>query len=176
MNIDLRASSYPSLLEAVGLAVVNCDGMERAIPSVFRAALGVSREFQREIFEAARGLGPQLKITEAAIREGAPEYLDRWQEIASRVRSYAGKRGKIAHAGMSIYGGGIFVEIDDDGVPTGVSRSGTPVASLAKFNRDATEYIEEHEIRELADHVLAVTRDLDRLAGSIAVSRPNFGK
>lgn len=76
---------------------------------------------------------------------------------------------------MSIYGGGLSVELDDDGVPTGIVRSGTPVASLAKFTRAETEYISESEIRELADHVLVVTRDIYKLEGAILVSRPGFG-
>ncbi|MDF0489630.1 hypothetical protein PX554_15960 [Sphingomonas sp. H39-1-10] len=172
MRIDLRATSYPSLLEVVGLAIIRCDEMERAIPGVFRAALNVSLDFQREIFDATRGLEVHLKLTEAAVREGAAEFLGRWQELASRVRSSAGMRGKVAHAGLSIYGGGLIVEVDEDGVPTGIARrAGPPVASLSKYTRAGREEIKESEIRGLAERVLSLENEIRQLAGAIAGRR-----
>jgi len=170
MRIDLRATSYPSLLEAVGLAIIRCDEMERAIPSVFRAALKVSLDFQREVFDATRGLEVHLKLTESAVREGAPQYLERWQELASRVRSPAGMRGKVAHAGVSIYGGGVIIEVDEDGVPTGIARrAGPPVASLSKYTRAGREEIKESEIRELAERVMHLQNEIMKLAGDMIV-------
>ena len=170
MRIDLRATSYPSLLEAVGLAIIRCDEMERAIPSVFRAALKVSLDFQREVFDATRGLEVHLKLTESAVREGAPQYLERWQELASRVRSSAGMRGKVAHAGVSIYGGGVIIEVDEDGVPTGIARrAGPPVASLSKYTRAGREEIKESEIRELAERVMHLQNEIMKLAGDMIV-------
>lgn len=174
MRIDLRATSYPSLLEAVGLAIIHCDEMERAIPGVFRAALNVSLDFQREVFDATRGLEVHLKLTESAVREGAPEFLERWQELASQVRSSAGVRGKVAHACLSIYGGGVIIEVDDDGVPTGIARrAGPPVASLSKYTRAGREEIKEAEIRELAERVLQLENKIRQLAGDIIVKRSN---
>jgi hypothetical protein len=168
MQIDLRATSYPGLLEAVGLAIVHCDGMERAIPSVFRAALDISLTFQRRVFDATRGLEAHLKLTEAAVLEGAPQFHNRWKELATRVRSSAYERGRIAHAGMSIYGGGIAIEIDEQGIPTGnMKRQGRAVASLRKGDKN----ISEVEIRQLADRVLDITTDIGQLAADITVHR-----
>lgn len=170
MQIDLRAASYPSLLEAVGLAIIKCHGMEGAIPSVFRAAMRVTPEFQRSIFEAARGLESHLKITTAAIQERAPEYLVRWLEISKRVRGCAGLRGKVAHADMSIYGGGVAVELDDEGVATGVMRRlGPAVASLHKRSAKGNDEISEAEIRKLTRDIDEVTNDIRQLAALLSV-------
>lgn len=172
MRIDLRATSYSSLLEAVGLAIIRFDGMERAIPGVFRAALNVSLDFQRGVFDATRGLQVHLQLTECAVREGAPEFLERWQGLASRVRSSASLRGKVAHAGMSIYGGGIIIEVDEDGVPTGVAkRKGPPEASLEKSTRAGSETITESEIRELAGRVLLVENEIRQLVADVIENR-----
>ena len=173
MRIDLRATSYPGLLEAVGLAIIRCDEMERAIPHVFGAALNVSLDFQREVFDATRGLEVHLKLTESAVREGALEFLGRWQELTTGVRMSAGMRGKVAHAGMSIYGGGIIIEVDEDGVPTGIAkRAGPPVASLSKYTRAGREDITESEIRELADRVLKLESEIRQFAADVIVNRP----
>jgi len=173
MRIDIRATSYPSLLEAVGLAIIRCDGMERAIPSVFRAALGVSLDFQRGVFDATRGLEVHLKLTEAAVQEGAPDFLKRWQELASRVRSSAGTRGRVAHAGMSIYGGGIIIEVDEEGIPTGIVKTaGPPVESLSKYTAKGREEITEAEIRELAERVLALDHEIVQFAADLIVNKP----
>jgi hypothetical protein len=172
MLIDLRTTSYPSLLEAVGLAIIRCDEMERAIPSVFRAALNVSLDFQREVFDVTRGLEVHLKLAGAAVQEGAPDFLKRWEELASRVRSSAGMRGKVAHAGVSVYGGGVIIEVDEDGIPTGIAkRAGPPVASLSKYTRAGREEITELEIRELADRVLALVNEIGQLAADLSVNR-----
>lgn len=170
MPIDLRADAYPSLMEAIGLAIVRCDGMERSIPRVFRAALNVSIEFQVSVFEATRGLEVHLRLADAAVLEGAPEFYARWQEVASIVRSCAGRRGKVAHSGMSIYGGGLIVEVDEDGAPTGIARvAGPPIASLRKETKMGAENISEQEIRELANRALLAEQELHRLSDDIRV-------
>ncbi|GAA3708689.1 hypothetical protein GCM10022268_17500 [Sphingomonas cynarae] len=173
MEIDLRATSYPSLLQAVGLAIINCDGMEQAIPSVFRAALGVSLDFQKAVFETTRGLEVHLKLVGAAVQEGAPDFLERWEALAGEVRSSAGQRGKVAHAGLSIRGPGIVVELDEDGTPTGVARrAGPSTASLSKYTKQGREEIPEADIRELAERVSRIEREIRNLASDIIVNRP----
>lgn len=172
MRVDLRATAYPSLLEAVGLAIIRCDQMERAIPNVFGAALGVSADFQKEVFEVSRGLDKHLKLTESAVREGAPELLGRWQDLASGVRSSAAMRGKVAHAGISINGGRIIVEVDEDGVPTGIAEpADPPIASLIKHTRSGRETITENEIRKLADRILQLETQIRQFAADVVVSR-----
>lgn len=172
MRIDFRATSYPSLLEAVGLAIIRCDEMERAIPRVFRAALNVSLDFQRGVFDVTRGLDNHLKLTECAVREGAPEFLERWQGLASLVSSSARLRGKVAHARMAIDGGGIIIEVDEDGVPTGIAkRKRPPAALLEKSTRAGSEKITESEIRELADRVLHLENEMRQLVADVIESR-----
>lgn len=171
MTIDLRAASYPALLEAVGLAIIQCHGMEQSIPRVFQAALNTSISFHVAIFEATRGLEIHLKITEAAIREGAPAFVDRWLEVANVVRATAGRRGKVAHSGLSVYGGGLMIELDDDGTPTGFARrAGPPVASLFKATKKGAEQITEAEVRDVAQRALEAQQALAKLASDIAAS------
>ncbi|MHA3839621.1 hypothetical protein ACX0GZ_00145 [Sphingomonas aestuarii] len=173
MRIDLRAKAFPGLLEAVGLAVIHFDAMERAIPSVFRAALNVSTGFQRNIFTVTRGLDTHLKLAEAAVEEGAADFLDRWRLIAKRVRSLSELRGKVAHSGISIYGGGVIVDLDEDGKPTGIlRRAGPPTASLLKSTRGSSEQISEKEVRQLAADILVIEGDIRQLAADITASRP----
>lgn len=172
LTIDLRAASYPSLLEAVGLAIVQCHGMEQSIPRVFQAALNTSIPFHVAIFEATRGLEVHLKVTEAAIREGAPAFVSRWLDVANLVRATAVRRGKVAHSGLSVYGGGIIIEVDEDGTPTGFARrAGPPVASLQKPTKQGPQQITEAEVREVAQRALEAQQALAKLATDIAASR-----
>lgn len=175
MRIDLRATAFPSLLEAVGLAVVHFDAMERAIPLVFRAALNVSINFQRNVFAATRGLHTQLNLTEAAVEEGAVHFLDQWRLLAQRVRSLSELRGKVAHSGISIYGGGVIVNVAEEGNPTGiVRREGPPVASLLKSTRGSSEQISEAEVRQLAADILTIEGSIRKLAAEITACRVRF--
>jgi len=146
--------------------------MEQAIPRVFQAALNTSTTFHVAIFEATRGLEVHLKVTEAAVREGAPAFVSQWLEVANLVRATAGRRGKVAHSGLSVYGGGLIIELDDDGTPTGFARrAGPPVASLLKATKQGAEQITEAEVREVAQRALEAQQALATLASDIVASR-----
>lgn len=98
---------------SAGYCIVTYQRIEDALSGLFSALLRTDSQRAAAAWREIRGLDPKLKaISSLFALANEEEVADKWKEILRRTRSAQAARDEIAHGAVTIFGGGISIDLE----------------------------------------------------------------
>ena len=133
--LDLRPEAFADFYAKLGMCVTAYQSIEDRLPFVFWVCLRGSRARAKALFTSVQGLERKQGMIDAALLDQESVFQEQWDDLRSRIKAHFDFRNKIAHAQVSIHGGGIQLSLDDMGEPVGFKRLGEPRMEARKLGK-----------------------------------------
>jgi len=122
--LDLRPEAFADFYAKLGMCVTAYQSLEDRLPFVFWVCLRGSRKRADALFASAQGLERKHGMIDAALLDREEVFQEKWAALRTCIKGHFDFRNRIAHAQVSVRGGGIQISFSDEGEPIGFRKLG----------------------------------------------------
>lgn len=125
----------------IGHCIISYQQIEDYLLEIFINVVGIDRDRASGIFMVARGLDAKISMISAAISNQDKLHIERWNNLAKRIRRSFENRNQLAHGAASF--GGSVIEIrtsSDPAIPASAKKVGEDLWWLIKESTAKQDY------------------------------------